>query len=285
MLTRADGWSANLQLSFTKSDWGSIATQREHSGPLRLQKVLYPESNDVAHAIVLHPPGGAVGGDSLNIELKVEAGAHVVATTPGAAKWYGCADSNPSSQSISLRVLGASCLEWLPQETIVFNQAHCHWTTTVHIDQNATFAGLEVVMLGRKARGEFFESGSITNRFELHRDSQLLFSEAYCLLGSDPRFSAPQGLVGQPCFGQLWVVADGALLASLIEPLQERLSAHCKGAIELQVGSTLVRDNLILVRALGIGPEAVRGALELAWHSIRKQITGRDPVGLRIWST
>ncbi len=275
------GWQASLNLAFAASDWGTIASKRSHEGPLRLQKVLYPEGNSVAHAIVLHPPGGAAGADSLTINLSVGAGAHVVATTPGAAKWYGCDADKPSSQTITLQVQGNGVLEWLPQESIVFDHAHSSWRTRVLLASQAVAAGMEVIMLGRQASDERFSQGVVSTRLEIIRDDKLLYAESSNLKGNDPRFESMQGLLGQRCFGQLWVVADHTNLLLAIETLQ----APIDGAAGVRCASTLVRQGLLIVRAVGAGPEVVRGALELAWHRIRKQITGRQAQPLRIWST
>jgi urease accessory protein len=275
------GWHASLDLAFVASDWGTIASKRSHEGPLRLQKVLYPEGNSVAHAIVLHPPGGAAGADSLTINLSIGVGAHVVATTPSAAKWYGCDANKPSSQVITLEVAAGGILEWLPQESIVFDQAHSSWRTRVLLAPQAKAVGMEVIMLGRQASDERFCQGAVSTQLEIIQNDHLLYTESSVLKGSDPRFEAMQGLHGQRCFGQLWVAAKQTDLQLAIETLQ----AQSDTVNGVRCASTLVRAGLLIVRAVGGGPEVVRGALELAWHRIRRQITGRQAQPLRIWST
>ena len=57
-------WDASLLLEFTKSSISkkTLLSRREHFGPLLIQKALYPEGDEICHAVVLHPPAGIAGG-------------------------------------------------------------------------------------------------------------------------------------------------------------------------------------------------------------------------------
>src|SRR4051812_37821451 len=95
-------WHAHLQLGFARDGDRTRLVRNAHSGPLRVQKALYPEGPQVCHVIVVHPPGGVVGGDELDISLDVPDGCHVLATTPGAGKWYR-ANDKVSRQHVRLK--------------------------------------------------------------------------------------------------------------------------------------------------------------------------------------
>jgi urease accessory protein len=113
-------WKAELELGFERRDGRTVLAHRRHDGPLVVQKPLYPEGGEVCHAIVVHPPAGIVGGDELLLRAEAKEGASAVLTTPGAGKWYRSAGSW-ASQKLDFRLGGA--LEWLPQESIVYEGA------------------------------------------------------------------------------------------------------------------------------------------------------------------
>ena len=99
--TNRQHWHARLSLGFANDRGTTRLIERSHVGPLRVQKPLYPEQPSVCHAIVVHPPGGVVGGDQLAIRCAVGDSAHALVTTPGAAKWYR-ANGHVSRQDLSL---------------------------------------------------------------------------------------------------------------------------------------------------------------------------------------
>ncbi|MCH2606086.1 MAG: urease accessory protein UreD, partial [Nitrospinales bacterium] len=81
-------WRARLDLEFSNSNNKTILSHRKHHGPLQVQKPFYPEPNGTCHVYILHPPGGVVGGDRLNICVDVNSNAHALITTPAAGKFY-----------------------------------------------------------------------------------------------------------------------------------------------------------------------------------------------------
>jgi urease accessory protein len=292
-LSLSSTWKAKLNLEIAREAGRSIPIVREHEGPLRLQKMLYPEGGERVHALIVHPPGGVVGGDELSIHCRIHPQAAALITSPGATKWYR-SDGRVGRQVVHLKVDEGAQLEWLPQETIVFDQADCHWQTQVDLAPDARVVGLEVVILGRPAIDELFQNGRIANRLQMKVGSDLLYAEQWQLRGGEGRLSAMQGLQGHACFGQLWAVGPVDLIRSGLETLQLRSPQLGQPSGEVTAatnrsgvhwGASQLKPNLLIVRAIGVSTELVRGELIKAWQLIRPILIQASPTIPRIWFT
>ena len=105
-------WLARLQIDYTLHE-GTSRAHHQHVGPLRILQSLYPEGPAVCHNVLVHPPGGLVGGDTLDLEVHVGPQAHGLLTTPGATRFYRSA-AEPARQNTYLRLAAGARLEWLP---------------------------------------------------------------------------------------------------------------------------------------------------------------------------
>ena len=271
-------WRARLSLGFQRRDAATILARREHVGPLRVQKPLYPEGEAVCHAIVLHPPSGIAGGDELEIDVTVGQGAHALLTTPGAGKWYRSAGAW-ASQRLGFTVDAHGTLEWLPQETIVFDAARAAMDSTIDLDAEARFIGMDVLCLGRRASGEGFGNGALHLATRVRRAGQPIWLERGRLEGSSGLLGSPAGLAGFSVSGTLLAVAPH------IEP---GLLAACREVPALESGArhglTQLPDMLV-ARYLGHSSEAARHWFFALWQVLRPALIGREAQRPRIWST
>lgn len=271
-------WRARLALDFQRREAATLLTRREHMGPLRVQKPLYPEGEAVCHAIVLHPPSGIAGGDELEIDVRVGEGAHALLTTPGAGKWYRSAGAW-ASQRLSLTVETHGMLEWLPQETIVFDAARAAMSSHIDLADEARFIGMEVLCLGRRASGEGFTNGALHLATRVRRAGQPIWLERGRLEGDSGLLGSAAGLAGYSVSGTLLAAAariEPALLAACRAiPLRESSAQH---------GVTLLPDMLV-ARYLGHSSEAARHWFFALWQVLRPALAGRDAQWPRIWNT
>ncbi len=117
-------WHAKLQLHYTH-DGHTTGAHDRHEGPLRVLQRLYPEGPAICHHVLVHPPGGIVGGDVLALEARLESRCHALITTPGATRFYRSA-GDTSTQSVQATLAEGARLEWLPMETIAYSACLAH---------------------------------------------------------------------------------------------------------------------------------------------------------------
>ena len=265
------GWKAELTLGFTRRENKTILAQRSHKGPLTVQRPFYPEGG-LCHVYLLHPPGGIVAGDQLTINVGVDKNAQALITTPGAGKFYR-SSGKQALQTVALKIEQDATLEWLPQETIVFEGARLVSDVRVDLAENSRFIGWEILVLGRPAANEGFKQGEAHLNWRIFRHGMPLFLEKMQL--DSNAFLARWGLNGCSSCGTLFVV--GANPANL-----EAVRALI--ADTPRQGVTLI-DDLLICRASADKSNTVRDFFEKVRILIRKDIVRQEPYAPRIWAT
>jgi urease accessory protein len=269
-------WHAALALRYERRGTRTVLAECTHEGPLVVQKSLYPEGHDVCQNIIVHPPAGIVGGDTLAVSAVVGANAQAQLTTPGAAKWYRSAGP-AARQEILFRLGDGAILEWLPQEAIVFDGAIAELDTTIDLAGNAVFIGWDVVCLGRAAAGERFAHGRLRQRLALARNGTPVFIERAVLAGDAALLVSPVGLNGAVVFGT-FLAAAALVPDAVLGACRELAPVAGEGAV------TRMRGCLI-ARYRGASAEPARAYFAELWHRIRPALIGRDAVPPRIWNT
>lgn len=271
------GWLGRLDLDFELRSGRTVLARTAHRGPLRVQKLLYPEHPDSAQAILLHPPGGVVQGDRLEYRLKLAAGARVQFTTPGAGKFYG-GGTQLASVSVKLMVAAQAAAEWFPQEAILFDGARVRSGIEIEIDTGGQFSGWEILCFGRTAAGERFDHGHWQQQLRLCVDGRPLWFEQCTLSGGDERLDAASGLAGQPVCGTFIVAGYGGLALPLDVLRAEAVAPPA------QVGISALPEVLV-ARYLGDSAETARRYFSKLWRVLKPALQGRAFVAPRIWST
>lgn len=270
----SQGWRANLELRYARQGARTILASRRHSGPLLVQKALYPEP-EVCHSVILHPPAGVAGGDVLQLDVDLAADTAVLLTTPGATKWYR-ARADSAEQSLRFRVGAHASLEWLPNENILFDGSIAKMDTEIRLAQDAMFCGWEVYCLGRLASGESFIRGAMRNSASVFYDERLVWHDRGNFIAGDRLLDSPIGLAGKRVFGTFIAVA-AALPVNFLEATR---------AIPAPPGSAITQlPRVWLARYLGDSTEAARDYFRALWRIVRPSLLARDAVSPRIWST
>jgi len=274
----ADGWQARLRLELAPRGGRTALVRKTQQGPLTVQRGFYPEGAP-CHLYLLHPPGGVVGGDRIDLEVRVASGAHALLTMPGATKCYRSAGP-VARQAQVLQVAAGGVLEWLPQESILFPGARLAGQLQVHLSGDARFIGWELLSLGRPSLGERFAMGSLDLRLALTRDGQPLLGERLCIddgVGLD----GPSGLRGLPIVATLLATGGTAADLAAARACSREIAA---AAPNLHLGSSLL-DDLLLVRVLAAHGEPVLRGLRALWQALRPRLLGRAASPPRIWAT
>ena len=268
-------WKAELRLEFERREGRTVLAKRRHDGPLVVQRPLYPEGDAVCHAIVVHPPAGIAGGDELEIGVRAAEGAHALLTTPGAGKWYRSGGAW-ARQRIEFDARDGACIEWLPQETIVYDGALAGIRTEVRLAGSARFIGWEIACFGRTGSGERFARGACTLETSVWRDGKLLRLERGRIEGGGALLDSPAGLAGQPVCGTL--LASAAGLDGLLASCRELRPESGEGAVSLLPGA-------LVARYLGPSSEAAKRYFTQLWRLVRPAVAGIEAREPRIWST
>jgi urease accessory protein len=278
--TAHDGWPAELHLRFARRKMRTVLVEKRHSGPLLVQKAIYPEDEKICHAVIVHPPGGIAGGDELRVEIDLEPDSNAVVSTPAATKWYK-APRHRCLQQTTIRLAERATLDWLPQENIFYNATRAESTFRLQIGTGATAIGWEIGMLGRQASGEEWLEGTLRFLTSIERTDGLpLWVERLRLEATSSLRKAYQGLCGLNVFGTLWAVSAGCT-ASLAEELASDLPLE-NG---LRAGVTSLPEGILLVRGLANDVERLRQMMVDCWMRLRPPVHGLASRRLRLWAT
>ena len=276
--SETSGWQARLALEFEQRQQRTVMVKNQFQGPLRVQKPFYPEQ-DVCHAYVLHPPGGVVGGDELNIEIKLTDKAHALITTPASAKFYH-SNQRIALQLQQLDVGDGAVLEWLPQDTILFSGCRAKSQTRINLQTDARFIGWEIVCLGRPASGEHYVQGFFRQSFELTRDGKPLLIERARLEGDSPVLHAGWGMANYTVMGLMVVSNANKQMLELVRQQNPELDQACAC-----LHSVTLIGELLVCRVLGHQGIEVRDHFIRIWESIRQAALGKPATAPRIWNT
>jgi urease accessory protein len=207
-------------------------------------RVLFPEpeSGEPPLAVLLTTSGGVTDGDSLKMAVEIGPGASAVATTQAAEKIYRAAKGGGHCAiDVAVRVGEGAVLDWLPQETIVFEGARLKRRTVAEVEPGGGLLACEMVVLGRAASGERFTRGLLLDSWSVRRTGRLVWTDTLRVEGETPTGAG---------FGAANALAT--VIGVWDEPQSrfEQARALLAAAAEVRAGVTLV-NGVMVARLLG----------------------------------
>jgi len=273
-------WRADLKLDYTLESQRTVVRYL-HQGPLRILQSLYPEGDQICHNVLVHPPGGLVGGDTLDIQVTVAEGAHGLVSTPGATRFYK-SGGHPALQKVVAHLADNAKLEWLPLEAIAYNDCEATNRAIFNLAPSAELITWDVTALGLPSSDMAFTQG----HFQQHIEIPGVWLERGNIRGEDTRWlNSPLGLAGGKCLASL-VFASGSAIDSdrttqALEAAREVIESH---PLRLQAGITCVHPQVIVLRVMSPLVEPTMDLLKKVWAVWRHTLWALPSTPPRIWS-
>ncbi|MDF1483950.1 urease accessory protein UreD [Ramlibacter sp. H39-3-26] len=273
-------WHARLALDY-RHDAPRTTARFRHEGPLRILQSLYPEGDGICHNVLVHPPGGLVGGDRLDIRIGAAPGAHGLVTTPGATRFYRTQGEH-AVQDTRIDLQAGARLEWLPLEALCFDGCEAENHLRFTLAPGAELIGWDVAALGLPHAGKPFLRGSLRQHLEMPG----VWLERGRIAACDRLLlDSPLGLAGRRCTATLFLAAGTPLprvaRERALEAARAVIDAH---ALRETAGATSPDARIVVVRALGAVVEPAMQLLKEVRAAWRAAHWGLPATAPRIWA-
>jgi urease accessory protein len=274
-------WLGHLNLDYRREGDRTIALDR-HEGPLRVLQRLYPEGPGICHHVLVHPPGGIVGGDVLALQAQLATGTHALITTPGATRFYR--SSGPEAvQSVIAQIAEGARLEWLPLEAIAYRGSIATNRMRFELAPGAEMMGWDVLALGLPAANEPFEGAQQQHsRYTQEIELPGTWLERGTVHATDTALlDSPLGWAGNRVMGTMWFASGLPLQRTrkdaLLDAARATQAAHPLSATS---GCTSV-----VLRVLAPHVEIAMNLMTRVWAQWRQLAWDVPAVAPRIWRT
>jgi urease accessory protein len=257
--------SGALALRFRRRGARTVLADLRQDGCL---KARFPNGADPdwADAVMLNVGGGVAAGDRLDISATLDEGARLTLAAQAAERFYrALPGAAPSTVRTVLTIAAGASLEWLPQETIIFDRAAVDRRLDVTLAADARFLGVESLVFGRQAMGEQVRTARLRDLIRLRRAGKLVLHDAIRLEGEVTTLLARRA------------TANGArAVATLVlaDPNAEALCAPLRAALAglpVEAGVS-AWDGLLLSRIVAADGACLRSAVVTGLAVLR---TGR----------
>ncbi|MFT7594309.1 MAG: urease accessory protein [Paracoccaceae bacterium] len=216
-------------------------------------KLLFPRTpQNSLTGVTLNTAGGITGGDRFDVAAKVGAGCHMVLTTQAAERAYRAQPGEIGRLTNRVTVGAQARLDWLPQETLLYDHAALHRSLEIDLAPDARLLAVEPVIFGRAEMGEVVQHLDFRDRIDLRRAGQVLFADR-TLMHGDAATQMRHAATGAGCgaMASVLLAADDA----------ERFLTPARALMPATGGVSLIRDGLLFARLLAVDGFILRKTL------------------------
>lgn len=246
-MTRAQG---EVSLAVKARDGGTSLRRLRQSGSL---KCLFPRNAGRAlQAVLLNCAGGVTGGDRLSLDARAEAGTNLTLTTQAAERIYRALPGECGRIETRLDVAEGACMNWLPQETILFDGCSLERSLTIELQEGAALLLTEPLVFGRLEMGETLTLARLLDRIEIRRAGAPVYLDCIRLAGDvQAQLDRPGVAGGARAMASLVYVAPDA--EAQLEVLRRFLPCHA--------GASLIHEDVLVMRLLSRDSNEMRSSL------------------------
>lgn len=231
-------------------DRGTHLVDLREEGSFRL---IFPKSSHQnVTAVILNTAGGVASGDTFSVNAFADKNAALTITTQAAERIYGAPDNAVGQIHTKLRVASGAWINWLPQETILFDGSRLNRELDVEVAEDATFLMVEPLIFGREASGEIIKSGLFQDRVRIVCDGRPIYLDSIRMSGN---IASTLGNAA---------VANGARALANIVLYDAHAAQHLdavRGLLPTTAGASMLADNILVIRILAADSFALRKTL------------------------
>ena len=256
-----------LRVAFNRRGAETVLAVLRQEGCL---KARHPrtEPGGIPETVLLNTSGGITGGDDLATDVQALPGTHFVVTTQAAERYYRASPhSGPATIRSTIQVAEGALLEWLPQETILFDRSRLDRSLTIDLAAGARFLGVESLIFGRQAMGERVENIQLTDRIIIRQDGRLILHDATRLMG-EVAMAMGRASTFADARAMATIVAVRPDAGDFVDPLREALGQGLLPDHSLEVGVS-AWNGLVLARLLAADGATLRCAVMTALDILR----------------
>ncbi|MCC3303690.1 urease accessory protein UreD [Sneathiella sp. HT1-7] len=270
-LARSEG---RVELRYRVKESGSKLAHLYQRG---CGRVRFPtvDHADYPEAVLINTAGGLTGGDHMSYQITLDEGSGLTISGQAAEKIYRSVGSMAVIEA-EIHVARGAVLEWLPQETILFEKGRLRRMNTVYLEAGSRLIALEATLFGRTAHGETLRAASLQDGWKVWRNGKLLWFDNFVLEGDiHAKSLRPAVLAGAKGMATILIADDQA--ESYQDVARDSVRENCVRA------AVTCRDELLIIRVLADSGYELRKSLARILTRMRTELSGHTVALPKVW--